>query len=499
MSTTTPSVSESTGLQTLQQIISFCYEYGFVFPSSEIYGGLAGVYDYGPAGVELKNHIKNYWWKALVHSRQDIVGIDTAILMHPQVWHASGHTQHFFDWFVDHLKTKKRYRLDHLVETRVLQLLQANQNNTAQELQDRFTEALNNEDVDALHKILYEYNIQEPESGDPPDWTRPMKLQLMFSTRAGATTQDQLTVYLRPETAQGIYVNFLNVQRTTRQKIPFGIAQIGKAFRNELIFRQFLIRMREFEQMEMQFFTDPDSAEKWFDYWVKARLKWYTAVGIPENKLRVTPHKHLAHYASKAVDIEYKFPMGWKEVEGIHWRTNYDLSRHQEFSGKKLSYFDPSRQQHYIPHVIETSAGLDRIFLLFLSEFVRKETLEDGSQRIVFKCPKWFAPYQVAVFPLVKRDGLPELARKVFNTLRFSFACFYEEKDSIGKRYRRHDALGTPFAITIDYQSLQDNTVTVRDRDTLQQIRIGISELKDFLKEQFSIEPILKQLYPENP
>ncbi len=477
----------------LKPLISHAKEYGFVFPSSEIYGSPGALYDYGPYGVELKNNIKTYWWKAMVQVHENIVGLDSSILMHPRVWEASGHVDAFFDFFVDNKVTGKRYRFDHLVEEHIAKLEKKGKKEEAESLRQQLEKALSEQDTEYMYEVLVTNDIRDPESPDKTEWTPVRHLRLMFETKLGAA-EDAITAYLRPETAQGIFVNFLNVQKTARQKIPFGIAQIGKAFRNELIARQFVMRMREFEQMEMQFFIRPGEDEHWFEVWKEKRLKWYKAIGIPEEKLRIKPHDHLAHYAKAAVDIEYKFPMGFKEIEGIHARTNFDLSRHQEFSGKKLQYFDPDLQESYVPHVVETSAGLDRVFLAIFSEALTTEQLDGGKQRTVLKLHPILAPIKVAVFPLVKKDGLPEKAREIFNQLRFKYMCFYEEKDSIGRRYRRHDAIGTPFCITIDYQTLEDNSVTLRDRDTMQQERIHIHELEQRLDELLDWKTLLQKV-----
>ncbi len=481
----------------LQALVAHCTEYGFVFPSSEIYGGFAGVYDYGPMGAPLKRNVKEYWWRAMVQLHANIVGLDSAILMHPKVWEASGHTAHFFDWFVENRKNRKRYRVDQVVEAWVDRLRAEGREGEARRVWEAFEEALRSGRSEELTAFFRAYRVEDPEEGAPGDWGAVRRLNLMFVTWAGATDEDRQEVYLRPETAQGIYVNYLHVQRSARLRVPFGIAQVGKAFRNELIFRQFLMRMREFEQMEMQFFVAPEESEEWFDRWIDRRLRWYLALGFDRSRLRVQPHKHLAHYAQKAVDIEYRFPMGWKEVEGIHLRTDYDLRRHQEFSRKKLTYFDPFKQEHYLPHIVETSAGVDRVFLAILSEFLVWEQLDEGSgggERVVFRCPRWLAPVQVAVFPLVRRDGLPEVARRIFDALSLHFVCAYEEKDSIGRRYRRHDAIGTPYAVTVDYQTLEDETVTLRDRDTLRQERIAIPDLIVRLKELLDWSELLRRV-----
>lgn len=495
-----------------KKIIAHAKEYGYVFPSSEIYDGLSAVYDYGPFGVELKNNIKEYWWKSMVQYRDDIVGLDTAIFMHPTVWKASGHVDAFNDPMIDNKDSKKRYRADVLVEDFILKIedkIEKEVNKAAKrfgetfdekmfretnprvqenlkkidDIKQRFYPALERDDLVDVKLLIEELGIVCPISGSR-NWTDVRQFNLMFSTQMGSVNEDANAIYLRPETAQGIFVNFLNVQKSARMKIPFGIAQIGKAFRNEIVARQFLFRMREFEQMEMQFFVRPGEEMKWYQYWKEERMKWHLSLGIPAEKYRFHDHDKLAHYANAASDIEFEFPIGFKELEGIHSRTNFDLGAHQEFSGKKLQYFDHEVNESYIPYVVETSIGLDRTFLAVLSNSYREEKLDDGSERVVLGIPARLAPVKVAILPLIKKDGLPEKAGELMNSLKYDYRCFYEEKDTIGRRYRRMDALGTPYCITIDHQTLEDNMVTIRDRDTMLQERISISEVQGVLREK---------------
>jgi glycyl-tRNA synthetase len=475
---------------TLQAIISHAKEYGFVFPSSEIYDGLSAVYDYGPYGAQLKKNIRDYWWKSMTQMNENIVGIDAAIFMHPTTWKASGHVDSFSDPLIDNKDSKKRYRVDHLIEAHADKLKEeaAKANDGGAALVDRAKQLiadmevlLANDDFAGLGTLIQTNKIQCSVSGTS-NWTEIRQFNLMFSTELGSVSEDANTIYLRPETAQGIFVNFLNVQKTARMKIPFGIAQTGKAFRNEIVARQFIFRMREFEQMEMQFFVKPGTQKEWYEHWKNERMKWHLSLGIAADKYRFHNHVKLAHYADAALDIEYEFPFGFKEVEGIHSRTDYDLTRHQEFSKKKLQYFDTEINQHYVPYVIETSIGLDRMFLLILSNSYEEETIqkEDGmtDSRVVLHLPTKLAPLKLAVLPLTKKDGLPELAKALMDECKPSFHCFYEEKDAIGKRYRRQDAIGTPFCVTIDHQTKEDNTVTIRYRDSMQQERIPMSEVK---------------------
>ena len=475
---------------TLQAIISHAKEYGFVFPSSEIYDGLSAVYDYGPYGAQLKKNIRDDWWKSMTQMNENIVGIDAAIFMHPTTWKASGHVDSFSDPLIDNKDSKKRYRVDHLIEAHADKLIEeaakAADGGTAlrdlaKQLIADMEVLLANDDFAGLGILIQTNKIQCSVSGTS-NWTEIRQFNLMFSTELGSVAEDANTIYLRPETAQGIFVNFLNVQKTARMKIPFGIAQTGKAFRNEIVARQFIFRMREFEQMEMQFFVKPGTQKEWYEHWKNERMNWHLSLGIPAKKYRFHDHIKLAHYADAALDIEYEFPFGFKEVEGIHSRTDYDLTRHQEFSKKKLQYFDTEINQHYVPYVIETSIGLDRMFLLLLSNAYEEETIqkEDGTtdSRVVLHLPTKLAPLKLAVLPLTKKDGLPELAKALMDECKPSFHCFYEEKDAIGKRYRRQDAIGTPFCVTIDHQTKEDNTVTIRYRDSMLQERIPMSEVK---------------------
>jgi glycyl-tRNA synthetase len=494
-----------------KKIISHAKEYGFIFLSSEIYDGLSAVYDYGQLGVELKNNIKQYWWKAMVQKYENIVGIDTAIFMHPTVWKASGHVDAFNDPLIDNKDSKKRYRADVLVEDFVQKIedkIQKEVEKAAKrfrnfdetmfrqtnarvleyqakidDINKRFVEAMTNNNLLAIKEMIDELGIVCPLSGSR-NWTEVRQFNLMFSTQMGSTADGADVVYLRPETAQGIFVNFLNVQKTGRMKIPFGIAQIGKAFRNEIVARQFIFRMREFEQMEMQFFVRPGEELEWFTYWKEERIKWHKSLGISEKKYRFHDHDKLAHYANAATDIEFEFPFGFKELEGIHSRTDFDLNAHQQFSGKKLQYFDPELNESYVPYVVETSIGLDRTFLAIISNSYKEETLEDGSERTVMSILPFLSPYKVAVLPLVKKDGLPEKAREILSDLQEDFNCQYDEKDAIGRRYRRQDAIGTPLCVTIDNQTLEDDTVTVRFRDSMQQIRINSNEVNGFIRKE---------------
>jgi glycyl-tRNA synthetase len=506
----------------LKDIISHSKEYGFVFPSSEIYDGLAATYDYGQLGAELKNNIKTYWWKAMVQMHENIVGLDAAIFMHPTIWKASGHVDAFNDPLIDNKDSKKRYRADVLLEEHIEKIRQKIDKEIAKGIarfgddfdQEQFRKtnpnvlrnqekidaieikmktALENNDLDAVRDLIVELEIVCPVSGSK-NWTDVKQFNLMFSTEMGSVAGDASIIYLRPETAQGIFVNFLNVQKSGRMKIPFGIAQIGKAFRNEIIARQFIFRMREFEQMEMQFFVRPGEEMKWYAYWKDLRIKWHKNLGLGDNLYRFHDHLKLAHYANAASDIEYNFPMGFKELEGIHSRTDFDLKQHELHSGKKLQFFDPEMNESYVPFVIETSVGLDRMFLSVLSSAYTNEILEDGSERVVLKIPAVLAPYKAAILPLIKKDGLPEKAREIMKDLQFDFNLQYDEKDSIGKRYRRQDAIGTPFSITIDHQTLEDNMVTVRDRDTMLQQRISVSEIGSMIEKKASWKTILSNL-----
>ncbi|HAL54645.1 MULTISPECIES: glycine--tRNA ligase [Sphingobacterium] len=479
-----------------KSVVSHAKEYGFVFQSSEIYDGLSAVYDYGQLGSELKNNLKTYWWKSMVQLHENIVGIDAAIFMHPTTWKASGHVDGFNDPMIDNKDSKKRYRADQLIEDKIARYEADGKTAEAAALLDALNTALNADDLAGLKTIIEEHNIVCPVSGTK-NWTEVRQFNLMFATQMGAMADGADQVYLRPETAQGIFVNFLNVQKTGRMKIPFGIAQIGKAFRNEVIARQFIMRMREFEQMEMQFFCRPGTELEWYNKWKETRLKWHLALGFDSSNYRYHDHDKLAHYANAAVDIEFNFPFGFKEVEGIHSRTDFDLKQHQEFSKKKMQYFDPEINQNYIPYVIETSIGLDRLFLTVLCNSLVTEdlsTAEKQDSRVVLKFPPALAPVKAAILPLTKKDGLPEKAREILNTLKLDYNVQYDEKDAIGKRYRRQDAIGTPICITVDYDSLEDNTVTIRHRDTMAQERVAIADLEKILNDLAGWNTLLKKL-----
>lgn len=464
----------------LQDIIAHCKEYGFVFQSSEIYDGLQAVYDYGQNGAELKRNIKDYWWNSMTRMHDNIVGIDSAIFMHPTTWKASGHLDNFNDPMIDNKDSKKRYRVDHLIEAHAETLDPEAGKSLVQEME----QLLEAENFDGLKQMIEDNKIKCAVGGTS-NWTDIRQFNLMFGTQIGSVADEAEMVYLRPETAQGIFVNFLNVQKTGRMKIPFGIAQIGKAFRNEIVARGFIFRMREFEQMEMQFFVRPGDQKQWYDYWKDARINWHKTLGISEDKYQFHNHIKLAHYADMACDIEYNFPgWGFKEVEGIHSRTDFDLTQHQEHSKKKLTYFDTEINKHYVPYVIETSIGLDRTVMMVLSEAYELQDLstdEKKDSRVVLHFAPHLAPIKLAVFPLTKKDGLPELAQELMAECRPHFNCFYEQKDAIGKRYRRQDAVGTPFCITVDHQTKEDQTVTIRYRDSMEQERVPISEVKNIV------------------
>jgi len=507
-----------------KKVVAHCKEYGFIFQSSEIYDGLSAAYDYGPYGVELKNNIKKYWWQSMVQMHENIVGIDAAIFMHPKTWKASGHVDAFNDPLIDNKDSKKRYRADVLVEDYIAKIENKLNKEVAkarkrfddfdeamfrqtngrvkgyQEKMDaiakRLATAMSNNDMEEMKAIIVDLDIADPETGSR-NWTDVRQFNLMFSTQLGNIAGEEGKLYLRPETAQGIFVNFLNVQKSTRQKLPFGIAQIGKAFRNEIVARQFIFRMREFEQMEMQFFVRPGEEMKWYEYWKEARIKWHKALGTPEEKLRFHDHDNLAHYANAAVDIEFDFPFGFKELEGIHSRTDFDLSSHQQLSGKKLQYFDAELNENYVPYVVETSIGADRMFLAVLSNALQEETVPDAngkeSTRTVLKLHPAIAPVKCAVLPLLKnREELTSKARSIFNQLKFSFNCQYDEKDAIGRRYRRQDAIGTPYCVTIDFDTLEDDTVTIRERDSLNQIRVPVSEVEDMVKKGIDMKTLFE-------
>ncbi len=504
-----------------KKIIAHCKEYGFIYQSSEVYDGLSAVYDYGPLGSLLKNNIKEYWWKSMVQMNNNIVGIDAAIFMHPKTWKASGHVDAFNDPLVDNKTSNKRYRADVLVED-YMDKIEAKINKEVDKAQKRFGDAFNEQefrltnqrvlanqakmddiggrlatamtdgDMEGLKQLILDLEIACPESGSK-EWTDVRQFNLMFSTQLGNIAGEEGKLYLRPETAQGIFVNFLNVQKTTRQKVPFGIAQIGKAFRNEIVARQFIFRMREFEQMEMQFFVKPGTELEWYEKWKETRLNWHKALGTPESKLRFHDHENLAHYANAAVDIQFDFPFGFKELEGIHSRTDFDLKAHQELSGRKIQYFDPEENANYVPYVVETSIGCDRMFLATLSNCLIEETLTsaDGkeSKRDVLKLHPAIAPIKCAILPLKKNEpGIVEKAKGLFKELSFSFQCQYDDTGSIGKLYRRQDAVGTPFCVTVDFDTLEDDTVTLRDRDTLEQIRVPMSEVESIIREKVNMK-----------
>jgi len=503
-----------------KKVLSHAKEYGFVFQSSEIYDGLSAVYDYGPNGVELKRNIRNYWWQAMVQLHQNIVGLDAAIFMHPTTWKASGHVDAFNDPLIDNKDSKKRYRADVLIEDYVEKIenkVQKEIKKAKKRFGDDFDEAqfvathprvvkyreqqkailqrmaksLDNNDLQDVKALIEELGIADPVSGSK-NWTDVKQFNLMFGTKLGASAENATDLFLRPETAQGIFVNFLNVQKTMRMKIPFGIAQTGKAFRNEIVARQFIFRMREFEQMEMQFFVRPGTQKEWFDKWKADRLKWHKSLGFGDDYYRFHDHEKLAHYADAATDIEFKFPFGFKELEGIHSRTDFDLSQHEKYSGKKMQYFDPELNERYTPYVIETSIGLDRMFLAVFSAALQDETLPDGSTRVVMKIPAILAPTKVAVLPLLKKDGLPDIAHEIIDDLKWDFKVQYDEKDAIGRRYRRQDAVGTPYCVTVDHQTKEDGTVTLRERDSMEQIRIPISELRQHIQDKFDLRNWLK-------
>tara|TARA_Y100000768_G_scaffold373793_1_gene342804 strand:- start:1356 stop:2888 length:1533 start_codon:yes stop_codon:yes gene_type:complete len=503
-----------------KKVISHAKEYGFIFQSSEIYDGLSAVYDYGQNGTELKNNIKEYWWKSMVQLNENIVGLDSSILMHPKIWKASGHVDAFNDPLIDNKDSKKRYRADVLIEEYISKIKfkiekeikkakkrfgnefnesqflktsdRVNKYKTQiQSIKNNFTKAMEKDDLPGLKKIIENLEISCPVSGSN-NWTDVKQFNLMFGTKLGSSSENAMDLYLRPETAQGIFVNFLNVQKTSRLKIPFGIAQIGKAFRNEIVARQFIFRMREFEQMEMQFFVKPGTQKDWYEKWKDQRMKWHLSLGLSKENYRFHDHEKLAHYADAACDIEFNFPFGFKELEGIHSRTDFDLSNHEKFSNKKLKYFDPINNESYIPHVLETSIGLDRMFLAVFSNALCNEELGDGSFRTVLKLPQILSPIKVAVLPLLKKDGLPELAKQILDKIKLDFSTIYDEKDAIGRRYRRQDALGTPFCLTIDHQSLSDNTYTLRERDSMKQERLSLENIIKRIESKYSFKNWLK-------
>ncbi len=509
----------------LKKVISHAKEYGFIFPSSEIYDGLSAVYDYGQNGAELKNNIKEYWWRFMTQLHDNIVGIDAAIFMHPTTWKASGHVDAFNDPMIDNKDSKKRYRADVLVEDAIGKMEDKIEKEVEKagkrfgesfdkdmfvktnprvleyqkkidETNERLKNAMANGDMAAMKQLVIDLEITDPVSGSK-NWTDVRQFNLMFSTEMGSVAEDANKIYLRPETAQGIFVNFLNVQKTGRMKIPFGIAQIGKAFRNEIVARQFIFRMREFEQMEMQFFVKPGEEMKWYEFWKEKRMRWHQALGLGADNYRFHDHLNLAHYANAACDIQFNFPMGFKELEGIHSRTDFDLKNHEKYSGKKLQYFDPELNQSYIPFVVETSVGLDRMFLATLSKSYKEEKVaagEEGNERVVLSLPPALAPNKVAILPLVKKDGLPEKAEAIVKELHLDYRTYYEDKDTIGRRYRRMDAIGTPFCVTVDHETLQNDTVTLRHRDSMKQDRIKIAEIKSHLEKACSIKNLLASI-----
>ncbi len=505
-------------------LTSHAKENGFVYQSSEIYDGLAAAYDYGPNGVLLKNNLKEYWWRSMVQLHDNIVGIDASIFMHPKTWKASGHVDAFNDPLIDNKDSKKRFRADVLVEE-YMDKIEGKINKEIAKARKRFGDdfdeaqfratnpnvqryvteydgvakrlatAMTAGDMAALGQLIEELGISDPDTGSK-NWTDVRQFNLMFSTQLGNIAGEEGKLYLRPETAQGIFVNFINVQKTTRQKLPFGIAQIGKAFRNEIVARQFIFRMREFEQMEMQFFIQPGTQQEWYEKWKEARLKWHLALH-PQRKLRFHDHDNLAHYADAAVDIQFEFPFGFKELEGIHSRTDFDLGAHQELSGKKLQYFDPETKESYIPYVVETSIGADRLFLATLTHALREEQVpgqdDPTNTRTVLALHPALAPIKAAIMPLKRNDArLVSMARDIFNDLRFRFEVQYDDTGSIGKLYRRQDAVGTPFCITVDYDSLEDNTVTVRDRDTLEQVRVKMEDLAGMIGPKVDMGGLLR-------
>ena len=508
--------------QSFKNVISHAKEYGFVFPSSEIYDGLSAVYDYGQNGVELKNNIKEYWWKSMTLFNDNIVGIDASIFMHPTTWKASGHVDAFNDPLIDNKDSKKRYRADVLVEDYISKIeskikkevekaskrfketfnedkfLETNEKvkeykNRIKIILKRLNESLDKDNLKDVKKLIEELGIACPESGSK-NWTDVKQFNLMFGTKLGASVDSAIELFLRPETAQGIFVNFLNVQKTGRMKLPFGIAQIGKAFRNEIVARQFIFRMREFEQMEMQFFIPPGTQKQYYEDWKKKRLNWHISLGMGKENYRFHDHEKLAHYADAACDIEFNFPFGFKELEGIHSRTDFDLGNHQKYTGKKIQYFDPELNESYVPYVVETSIGLDRMFLSVFCNSLIEEKLEDGSLRTVLKIPKELAPNKVAILPLLKKDNLPEMAREIFKKFRSEIKSVYDDKDAIGRRYRRQDAIGTPFCITVDHKSIEDQTVTIRERDSMKQKRVKIEKALNEITQKVSITNILKTL-----
>lgn len=477
---------------TLAAVVAHAKEYGFIYPSSEIYEGLQAVYDYGPHGAALKRNVQNLWWQSMTQWHENIVGMDAAILMHPRTWMASGHAQHFEDLLVDNKDSQKRYRVDILIEAHADTLAAQGATQVAQAFLDKAHHLLHAQDLPQLQALLVTEKVTCPVS-QTSHWAPIQKCNLMFATQVGAQADEAQTLYLRPETAQGIFVNFMNVQKTSRMRIPFGIAQIGKAFRNEIVARQFIFRMREFEQMELQFFIRPGSEATWMSYWKHARQQWHLALGIPAAKLQLQPHTQLAHYAQEAVDILYDFPFGYKEIEGIHARGDFDLRNHGAYAQKKLQYFDTQLNQHYVPHVVETSLGADRLILMLLCESFTQEN-EAQKTRTYLRLHPALAPIKAAILPLVRKEGLPEKAKQVFDHLKGTFPLAYEEIHSIGKRYARQDLIGTPYCVTVDHQTLADDTVTLRERDTMAQKRMPIQALQDYIAEKVGFPSILRKL-----
>ena len=506
----------------IKKIISHSKEYGFIFPSSEIYDGLSAVYDYAQNGVLLKNNIREFWWKSMVQMNSDIVGVDASILMHPKTWEASGHVDAFNDPLIDNRDSNKRYRADVLIED-YCEKIEGKINKEIQKAKKKFgadfdqakfiktnkrvsdyfnkidfikkrlTELLEDDNLNGLKSLIEELKINCPISGSN-NWTDVKQFNLMFDTMVGSSDESSTKIFLRPETAQGIFVNYLNIQKTSRMKIPFGIAQTGKAFRNEIVARQFIFRMREFEQMEMQYFVKPGDQKKWYETWKERRMLWHYSLGFEKENYRFHDHDKLAHYADAATDIQFKFPFGFKELEGIHSRTDFDLGNHEKFSGKKLKYYDIDSDKKYTPYVVETSIGLDRLFLAIISNSLEEEKLDNNSTRTVLKLPKFLAPTKLAILPLLKKDELVKLSKKIKDDLKFDFNLVYDEKDAIGRRYRRQDAIGTPYCITIDHDSLKNETVTIRDRDSMKQDRVKIEEVKKFLNSKIDISIWLKKL-----
>lgn len=505
-------------MNSLPFIISHAKLHGFIFPSCEIYDGISAIYDYGPYGILLKNNIKEYWWKSMIQLNKNIVGIDTAIMMNPTVWVASGHIRAFNDPLIDNKDSHNRYRADILIEEycdrveyKIHKTVEKARNLLGEKFDNdicilnlpkitelkkqkerilkRLAIAMDNKNLNEVSTLIEELEIRDTESGSK-SWTKVREFNLMFKTNFGSLRHNTIELYLRPETAQGSYVNFSNVSNSTLMKIPFGIAQIGKVFRNEIIARQFIFRMREFEQMEMQFFVSPSKEREWYEYWKQSRFNWHLALTIEPHFYRFHDHNKLAHYASSASDIEFLFPFGFKEIEGIHSRTDFDLKNHQNFSGKKNLVFDSNSHQHYIPYVIETSIGLDRMFLSLFSSSLKEEEFSKGKFRSVLKLPIYLTPIKAAIFPLVKKDGLVELAEKIFNFLKYKFMVIFDVNESIGKRYRRQDAIGTPFCFTVDYYSLYDYTVTIRYRNSMRQERLSINKISYLMEDKINIQKL---------